>query len=112
MKVSGLLPVGSVVSLKNVDNLKVIVCGYCARKAGENGHLYDYTGCIYPVGVIQSDQMLMFNQPQITTIHHIGFLDEAGIKLMAQMEQALAALRNKEAEENAAKKEDTPVPEA
>ncbi len=111
MKISGLLPVGSVVSLKNADNLKVTVCGYCARKAGENGHLYDYTGCIYPVGVIQSDQMLMFNQPQIAMVHHVGFLDEAGIQLLAQMEQALLALRTKEAEANTAK-EDTSVPEA
>ena len=111
MQISGLLPVGSVVSLKNADNLKMMVCGYCARKAGENGHLYDYTGCVYPVGVIQSDQMFMFNQPQIAAVHHVGYLDAAGIQLMAQMEQALLALRAKEAEESAVK-EDSPAPEA
>jgi len=70
-----------------------------------------YTGCIQPVGIIQSDQMFMFNHPRIATVHHIGFLNEAGIRLISQMEQALAALRIKEAEESAAK-EDNAASEA
>ena len=68
------LPIGSVVTLKDATK-KIMIIGYCPVEK-ENNQMYDYSACLYPEGVIDSNRMLLFNHKQIATIHFIGLEDE------------------------------------
>lgn len=68
------LPIGSVVTLKDATK-KIMIIGYCPVEKGKN-IMYDYSACLYPEGVIDSNKMLLFNHNQIATIHFVGFESE------------------------------------
>lgn len=62
------LPLGTVCMLKGGEK-GLMVIGYCpqAEKDGQRVQ-YDYVGCIYPEGIVSSDQNLVFNHDQIEKI--------------------------------------------
>ena len=45
------LPIGSIVKLKNKDVL-IMVTGYYSVEYEENVMIYDYSGCLYPEGLM------------------------------------------------------------
>ena len=62
------LPLGSVVMLKGASK-RLMVTGFCTMAAeDESGVMYDYSGCMYPEGVISSDQTALFNHDQIEKV--------------------------------------------
>ena len=65
------LPVGSVVLLKN-GKKRVMVTGFCIVPEEDKTKIFDYTGCLFPEGVINSKQSLMFNHDQIEKIYFIN----------------------------------------
>ena len=65
------LPIGSVVRLKK-GKKKVMITGFYV-KTEENGKPYDYVGCLYPEGIISSDNNLVFNNDQIDEIFFLGY---------------------------------------
>ena len=70
------LPLGSVVMLKGASK-RLMVTGFCTMAAEDaSGVMYDYSGCMYPEGVISSDQTALFNHDQIEKIYHMGLVDE------------------------------------
>lgn len=71
------LPIGSVVLLKNATK-RVMITGFCCiRTDGEEGEkLYDYTGCLFPEGVVSSDQNLLFDHNQIDQVFNTGYVDD------------------------------------
>ena len=70
------LPLGSVVMLKGASK-RLMVTGFCTMAADdESGVMYDYSGCMYPEGVISSDQTALFNHDQIEKVYHLGLVDE------------------------------------
>ena len=85
------LPVGTVVMLKNASK-RVMVIGFCIIPENDTEKVYDYLGCIYPEGVMDASQNLMFNHDQIDKIYHIGLEDEEEktfkVKLKEVLEEA------------------------
>lgn len=76
------LPIGSVVKLKNgVKN--VMVMSYLIFPTGstERKEMYDYGGCAFPEGVIDSKVGIGFNHEQIEEVLHVGLEDEEFKKL-------------------------------
>lgn len=69
------LPIGSVVILKN-GTKKVMVTGYMQIDMGNKTQVFDYCGCIYPVGIMRTDQNLLFNHDDIKQVYCIGYSDE------------------------------------
>ena len=67
------LPIGSVVLLKNAKK-RLMITGFYIKT--ENDERYDYSGCLYPEGVISSSQTAVFNHDQIETIYAIGYSDD------------------------------------
>lgn len=65
------LPIGTVVTLKNATK-KLMIIGYCPVEK-TNNQMYDYSACLYPEGVIDSNKMLLFNHDQVATIHFEGY---------------------------------------
>lgn len=66
------LPLGSVVLLKNASK-KLMITGYCSSPVDGKGKFYDYTGVLYPEGLLSSDKTALFNHSQIDKIFFLGF---------------------------------------
>lgn len=76
------LPIGSVVLLKG-GKKELMVMSYCIVPTGEiydkNGKvemeekMFDYGGCVYPEGMITSDQLFAFNHDQIEKVCFKGY---------------------------------------
>lgn len=72
-----LLPIGSVVLLKG-EQKRVMICGRIQAKSGDET-IYDYSACLYPEGLLNSSEIIFFNQESIDTIFFIGFQDREEI---------------------------------
>ena len=65
------LPIGSIVLLTNTLK-KVMIIGYLVVSNNNSKIIYDYAGCMYPEGVISSEQVIVFNRNQIKEVIHTG----------------------------------------
>ena len=84
------LPIGSVVLLKDAKK-RVMITGFAAKGKETGDKMFDYMGCLYPEGIISSEQNLLFNHEQIDKIFYIGYSDnewkELEIKLKGIVEE-------------------------
>lgn len=69
------LPIGSVVLLKN-GKKRLMITGYATIDMEKKDKIFDYCGCIFPCGIISTDQTLLFNHEDITKIFAVGYQDE------------------------------------
>lgn len=69
------LPIGSVVLLKGATK-KVMVTGFCSIPNNNKNKIYDYSGCAYPEGFINTNEVCLFNTDQIDKILFKGYVDE------------------------------------
>lgn len=69
-----LLPIGSIVLLEGGEK-RLMVCGRVVS-SGEQDHIYDYVGCYYPEGVVDSTTLFFFDHSAIQDIFFIGFQDK------------------------------------
>ena len=69
------LPIGTVVLLKGAEK-RVMITGFCAAelKESEEAKIWDYSGCIYPEGFLNSEQICLFDHSQIVRIDHMGLI--------------------------------------
>ncbi len=69
------LPIGTVVLLKG-GKKRLMITGFCSFDEAKKDKAYDYTGCLYPEGIISSKQMALFNHSQIEKVFYLGLRDE------------------------------------
>lgn len=69
------LPVGTVVMLKG-GSKRAMITGFCSVANEDKTKMYDYSGCLFPEGILKSDQTLLFNHEQIDKIYHLGLVDD------------------------------------
>ena len=69
---SKLLPIGSVVLLKN-GSKNVMVTGFYVSSSDNLSGVFDYSGCLFPEGIISSDNNLLFNHAQIDKVLYFGY---------------------------------------
>lgn len=81
------LPIGSVVLLKN-GKKRVMIYGRKVKVDGESEEIYDYVGCLYPEGMINSKNVILFNQEQIQLVYFIGFQDLEELAFRARLRDA------------------------
>ncbi len=67
------LPVGTVVRLKGAEK-RLMIIGFCVNT--DNKESWDYSGCLYPEGLLSSDQIAVFDHSQISDIYYKGFVDD------------------------------------
>lgn len=95
------LPIGTVVMLNNAKK-GVMITGYCAidgkeltdKDNFEIDKMYDYSGCLWPEGIVKSDQMLLFNHDQIKQIIYIGYVDAQFQTFNNNLNKTIAELTN------------------
>lgn len=76
------LPIGTVVML-NGGKKEVMITSYCifptnvqikdGQKVAAERRMYEYGGCIYPEGILDSNVSCAFNHNQIAEVLHIGY---------------------------------------
>ena len=76
------LPIGSVVML-NGGKKEVMITSYCifptnvqikdGQAVPAERKMYEYGGCIYPEGILDSNVSCAFNHNQIAEVLHIGY---------------------------------------
>ena len=49
------LPIGTVVMLKD-GTKRVMITGFCAVENNGTPQMWDYSGCMYPEGILSSDE--------------------------------------------------------
>ena len=71
------LPIGTVVMLEG-GSKRVMISGFCAIEQNntENKKVWDYSGCMYPEGFLDSKQTCLFNHEQIKEVYHLGLADD------------------------------------
>lgn len=75
MKYEKFLPIGTVVMLKG-GSKRAMITGFCIVPNEDKTKLYDYSGCLYPEGIVKSSQVLLFNHEQIEEVYHLGLVDD------------------------------------
>lgn len=68
-----LLPIGSVVLLKGVTK-RIMICGRIQEEL-ESGITYDYSACFFPEGIINPDELFLFDNGDIDTVYFVGLQD-------------------------------------
>lgn len=82
------LPIGSVVMLKG-GTKRVMVTGFCTVPNEDKEKVYDYSGCLYPEGVISTEQVLLFNHSDIEKIYYLGYIDDEEKKFKERLLKVL-----------------------
>lgn len=80
-----LLPIGSIVLLKN-GTKKVMIIGYKMALA-EGETVYDYISVPYPEGFISNDMLFLFNHEDINDIIRSGLFNEEHIVFMNALDE-------------------------
>ena len=82
------LPIGSVVLLKDADK-RIMIVGAKQREV-DTGKIWDYSACLYPEGIVSSDNLFLFNEEQIEMLFFIGFQDGEGLQFLEKLNNAEA----------------------
>lgn len=98
------LPIGTVVLLKG-GKKELMIQGYCITPTGDvynksgkidaKGEMYDYGACLYPEGMINSEQLFAFNHDQIERICFKGYETDNQKQLSKILNGGLAELKKK-----------------
>lgn len=86
-----LLSIGSVVLLKDA-NKRIMVTGYYPSIINNNNEVeitYDYCGCIFPEGIMDSEKNILFNHEQIDSIFYYGLIDEEQKHFMEELKHVI-----------------------
>ena len=81
------LPIGTICMLQNATK-PIMIIGYLPM-AHDTKQIYDYTACLYPEGVLSSDQTAVFYHNQIKEIIHLGFENEKSIDFRVKLQKAV-----------------------
>ena len=79
-----LYPIGSVVLLKGGEK-RLMVCGRIQANAADH-QIYDYSGCLYPEGIVDPATMYFFNNDSIERVYFLGFQDEEEFAFSAMLD--------------------------
>ena len=91
MYIHGLLPIGSVVLLKE-STKKLMIVGLC-QKGASDGKLWEYVGVVFPEGFLSPDKMFLFNGDQIEQLFAVGFQDTEQLVFKEKIDKVMDQLK-------------------
>ena len=94
MKITGMLPIGSVVMLKE-STKKMMIIGFLQQQT-DSDKVWDYVGLPFPEGYMGSARTYLFDQVQIDQVYALGYQDNEQFALSAHLDQMLKNLRPNE----------------
>ena len=72
------LPIGTVVGLRSFEK-RVMIAGVRQVEV-ETEATWDFCGCFYPEGIINSRELVLFNVDDIDSIYQLGLRDAEGLE--------------------------------
>ena len=69
------LPIGTVVRLYG-DKRMIMISGFSVKNIKNDDKVWDYCGCVYPLGFYSSERSLIFNHSQIIKVYFLGYQNE------------------------------------
>ena len=98
------LPIGTVVMLKG-GTKRLMITGFCVVQENNKEKIWDYSGCLYPEGFINSNQICLFDHEQIDKIYHIGLSnDDEEREFKAKLNDMVNNLNKREPKKTKVKK--------
>ncbi len=94
----GLLPIGTVVLLKN-SKKRVMIIGVLQKQIKENEVIWDYSGCFYPEGYMGPDKTFLFNNNQIEKVYAVGYQDKEQFAFKQKVDKVRNDLLSKDVNE-------------
>lgn len=85
-----LLPLGSIVLL-NEGNKRIMICGRLQQEV-EKDQIYDYCACYYPEGIMDPNELFLFNNEDIKNVFYIGMQDEEEFQFRTYLNEKLLSL--------------------
>lgn len=82
-----LLPIGSVVQLKN-STARVMIAGYLPTGPAKPGYVWDYSGFKFPLGYVSNDEVYCFDQGQIDQVLALGYQDTEQFTFIHELAKA------------------------
>lgn len=84
----GILPIGSVVLLKDSEK-RVMIIGVLQRQIDKDDSekIWDYSGVLYPEGAMGPDKTFLFDNSQIDKIYAIGYQDEEQFEFKTKIDE-------------------------
>ena len=86
---SGILPIGTVVLLKE-STKRVMIIGVLQKELDEEDGkqvLWDYAAVFYPEGYMGPDKTFLFNTSQIEKVYAVGYQDEEQFAFKEKIDQ-------------------------
>lgn len=95
-----LLPIGSVVLLKNAVK-RLMIMGYAQQEKKENdtennSKIWDYCGTLFPEGFISSDNIFLFDHDQIDKLFYSGYVDSEQAEFVSKVNDIINGVSDKE----------------
>lgn len=81
------LPIGTIVLLDG-GTKKIMILGFYSHPIGKET-IYDYTGCFYPEGLVNSNELFLFNHSQIVKVFHYGYINEEEVDFKNRLNEAI-----------------------
>ena len=79
------LPIGTIVILKTAKR-KLMITGYLPVSTLDGKtEVYDYSGCLFPDGILNSDELGLFNHDQIEKVFYNGYVNEESSEYLNNM---------------------------
>ena len=90
------LPIVSVVRLKEGQK-RLMITGFLQMEQDEKGqkNIWDYSGCLYPEGMLTSEANYVFNHSQIEKVYFVGLVDEEEEEFKKKLEKAIEEIDKK-----------------
>lgn len=85
------LPIGTVVILKGAKK-RLMINGFAVSPSKNLDEIYDYSGCLYPEGLVSNENAL-FNHNQIEKVFHLGLIDPEEKEFKESLVSALYNLK-------------------
>lgn len=80
-----LLPLGSIIRLKN-GTKRIMICGRLQQRESDQ-KIFDYCACYYPEGILNSDELFLFQHQDIEEVYFTGFQDEEEVSLQKYIQK-------------------------
>lgn len=92
---NGMLPVGSVVKITDIE-VPVLITGLCQVRLEEEipTRVFDYSGVSAVTGLTTPEEMLRFDREAIDQVLHIGYLNQDIEEYLTETEKVMQGLRD------------------
>lgn len=92
------LPIGTVVILKGATK-RIMITGFASMSPETGDDIFDYSGCTYPEGFMNYNEVCVFNHNQIEKVFFKGYVDDEEVEFKKALVEQLALI-SKPNEEN------------